>query len=224
MIKKWVLMGMVLVCAQPIFALSETEIGQAYYRSYTYEKMGNYSDAIKSLSSVYSGYPTAYTVNLRLGYLNFKTNRFANSTAHYDNAIQALPDSIEPKLGKMLVMMTQGKYEDAELIGYQVLNLDYMNYYANLRLAFILRTLKKYELAEKVNIKMLTVYPTDPTLLTEFGALKYAMGQTSKAEDAFQGVLILDPENVDARAFLKVLKKTTAKTTKTKSKAKATTH
>jgi len=205
----------------PLMAISTEEIQDAYYKSYNYEKMVDYPDAIKSLSGVYAAYPKAYTVNLRLAYLCFQSGYYANAVDHYDVAIQGVPDAIDPKLGKMLVLMTQEKYEDAASLGYQILKLDYMNYYANLRLAYILRLQKKYELAEKVTIKLLTLYPTDVTFLTEYGALQYARKNWEQADAVFQDVLILDPENVDARAFISLLK-TVDRTPKSSASVKTT--
>jgi len=201
----------ILSLTSSLVAISQEEIQESYYKSYNYEKMGDYTDAIKSLSEVYSAYPKSYTVNLRLGYLSFISGYYANAIANYDLAISALPDAIEPKLGKMLVLMTKTKYEEATTLAYQILKLDHMNYLANLRLAYILRIQEKYTLAEKINLKLLTVYPTDVTFLTEYGALQYAQSNWDKAEAIFQDVLVLDPENVDSRAFLELLK--TAKLT-----------
>ena len=193
--------------ALPISAVSQAEIQTSYYKSYTYEKMANDSDASKALSAVYAAYPKSYTVNLRLAYLYFQSGYYANALNHYETAILAIPDAIDPKLGKMWVLMRKEKYEEAASLGYQVLKLDYMNYYANLRLAYILRLQKKYELAEKINLKLLALHPTDVLFLTEYGALQYDMGNLEKAAVIFQDVLILDPENVDSRAFLDQLKR-----------------
>jgi len=51
------------------------------------------------------------------------------------------------------------------------------------------------------------LHPTDVLFLTEYGALQYSMGNLDKAAVIFQDVLILDPENVDSRAFLGDLKR-----------------
>lgn len=205
--KKLLLCLLIATSTCPLFAMSAQDISQAYAKSYTYEKMGNYNDALKSLTPVATEFPSGYTVNLRMGFLNFKSGKYANSLASYDKAILAMPSSVEPKLGKMLVLMSQAKYAEAEALGYQILNIDYMNYYANLRLAYVLRVQKKTDLADKICIKMLATIPTDVTFLTEFGALKFYEGQYVKADAVFQDVLILDPENVDAHSFLAAIKK-----------------
>jgi len=77
------------------FGLSYDEIKNAYYRSYQYEKSGNYEDAIKSLMPVYNKYPDGYTLNLRLGWLYYLNKKYANSIYHYEKAMtSACPEQI----------------------------------------------------------------------------------------------------------------------------------
>jgi len=201
-----------LCCFLPLYGsgilaaeLSAEKITQAYYNSYNYEKSGNFADAIKSLQLVYNKYSKAYGVNNRLGYLNYLNGKYKNSEVHYKLAISALPDSLSPKLGLMLVYIAAKNSEDASKLGYQVLSRDYYNYYGNLRLAYILRLTDKLEIAEKILIKMLILYPSDVLYLTELGLLKYKLGENERATGIMQEVLILDPENVDARSVLLAL-------------------
>jgi len=187
--------------------LSGEQISQAYYKSYNYEKSGNYKDAIKSLQLVYNEYSKAYGVNNRLGYLYRLNAQFKNAETHYKQAATALPDALTPKLGLMYVYLQAKKYDEANKIGYQILSIDYYNYYGNLRLAYVLRQIDQLELAEKILIKMLTRYPSDVIYLTEFGLLKYQQKNFERATAIMQEVLILDPENVDARSVLQALEK-----------------
>ncbi len=187
--------------------LSGEQISQAYYKSYNYEKSGNYKDAIKSLQLVYNEYSKAYGVNNRLGYLYRLNAQFKNAETHYKQAATALPDALTPKLGLMYVYLQAKKYDEANKIGYQILSIDYYNYYGNLRLAYVLRQIDQLELAEKILIKMLTRYPSDVIYLTEFGLLKYQQKSFERATAIMQEVLILDPENVDARSVLQALEK-----------------
>lgn len=187
--------------------LSREQISQAYYKSYNYEKSGNYKDAIKSLQLIYSKYTKAYGVNNRLGYLYRLNRQYKNSESHYKQAISALPDSLTPKLGLMQVYLQAEKSEEASKIGYQVLSIDFYNYYGNLKLAYILRTTKQYDMAEKILIKMLTRYPSDVLYLTEFGLLKLNQKEITRASTIMQEILILDPENVAARSVLLSLEK-----------------
>lgn len=185
--------------------LSGEQISQAYYKSYNYEKSGNYQDAIKALQLVYNEYSKAYGVNNRLGYLYRLNAQFKNAETHYKQAAAALPDALTPKLGLMYVYLQAKKYDEASKIGYQILSIDYYNYYGNLRLAYVLRQIDQLDLAEKVLIKMLTRYPSDVLYLTELGLLKYQQKNFVRATVIMQEVLILDPENVDARSVLQAL-------------------
>ncbi len=187
--------------------LKQDVIKEAYLKSYQYEKMGNYADAIKALQLVYNHYNDGYTVNLRLGFLYCANAKYANSTMHYLNAIQTSKYAITPKLGIMLVRIKQGQYEKAEEMGYQILNSDYYNYYGNLRMTFLLRQQKKYELAEKISTKMLALYPADAAFLAELGIIKYLTKEYKSAKLIFSNVLVLDPENVTAKEYLILLDK-----------------
>lgn len=185
--------------------LSSQQISQAYYKSYNYEKSGNYKDAIKALKLVYNKYSKAYGVNNRLGYLYRLNAQYKNSITHYKRAVTALPGSLTPKLGLMHVYIQAKNYTESSKIGYQVLSIDYYNYYGNLRLAYALRLSDQLDLAEKVLIKMLTRYPSDVLYLTELGLLRYNQHEIALAMSIMQEVLILDPENVDARSILLAL-------------------
>ena len=201
-----IILGIALI--SPIFAILDTyDIQEAYSKSYNYEKVGNYNESIKALSKVYTEYPVSYTVNLRLGYLYFKLNRPSNALDNYDKALQAIPNSIEAKAGKMWVLISQERHVEAEAVGYQILSIDPYNYLANLRLAYILRLLKKTDASEKIDLKMLSVFPTDTSFLNEYGALKFYTGNLDKASAIFESVLILDPTNSVAKNFSAALKK-----------------
>ena len=186
-------------------APTEIEIRDAYHKSYRYERSQNYADAIKALSPVVSAYPQGYTVNLRLGWLNYLIGSYATARTHYETAIKTAPDSLEAKLGHTLPLMAQERYDEAEVAAKQVLRIDPSNYLANLRLAFAYRLLKKLDAAEDLLNRMLILYPTDISLLTEYALIKVARKQNPDAKRVFNDILTLDPENVVAKAQLSKL-------------------
>ena len=189
-----------LLAAAARAALSDAEIRDTYHQSYRYEKSQNYTDAIRALAPVIEAYPQGYTVNLRLGWLNYLKGAHATARAHYEAAIKIMPDSIEARLGHLLPLLAQERYTDAEAVARAVIRVDPANYYANLRLAFALRMQQKYDAAEDIVIRQLGYYPTDVSLLTEWGLIKTA--KHLPAERIFNDVLTLDPENVTAKAQL----------------------
>ncbi|MDQ7068371.1 MAG: hypothetical protein Q9M40_10605 [Sulfurimonas sp.] len=67
--------------------LSASEsIKEQYLKSYDYERMGKYSEAIKVLSPLYKKYPKGYTLNLRFGWLFFLDKKYKNAQKHYKEA------------------------------------------------------------------------------------------------------------------------------------------
>ncbi len=210
--RKFLLLVILLLSQTPVFAeLKPEEIQNAYHKSYNYEKLQDYDNALKSLAPVLKEYPDTYTINLRMGWLHYLKKSYANAIEHYQKAVKIAPYSNEAKLGYILPLMDQAKYKEVEAVIEQVLNVDYYNYYANLRLAYVLRLQAKYDLAEKITNKMLAVYPTDVLYLTELGLVKDGQKNIEKANAIFWDIIVLDPENVTARNYLKLPKKTASK-------------
>ena len=190
-----------------LFALPYEEIKEAYAKSYLYEKVGDYKDAIRVLMPVYNAYPDSYTVNLRLGWLYYLMGKYANSVYHYKKADSAIPSSVESKLGLSLPLIAQERWGEAEQVLYRVLAIDYYNYYGNLRLAKVLGEEGKYKQQIAVALKMLNIYPTAVPFLVFLGSGYYHLGNLKRAEEIFKNVLVLDPENITAKGYLEKIEK-----------------
>jgi len=104
---------LLFVFISSLFAITPEEIQEAYHKSFNYEQIEDYENAIRALSPVLDEYPNGYTVNLRLGWLYYLLGRYANSIEHYQKAVQIVPTSLEAKNGLMLPMLAQNKYSDA---------------------------------------------------------------------------------------------------------------
>lgn len=193
----------VFLLASNVYGMTDKEIQEAYSKSYKYEKTDNYQDAIKSLLPVAREYPDTYTVNLRLGWLYYLNKKYANSLENYTRAIKAMPASLEAKLGYILPLLAQERYQKAEEEAFKIIKTDHYNYYGNLRFAYALRMQKKYDEAEKITLKMLALYPVDVLYLTEYALTMHGKDDTKTAVNTFYSILILDPENVTAKGFLR---------------------
>ncbi len=176
---------------------------QAFKDSYRYEKMGAYRDAIRALLPVQQEHPRFYLVNLRLGWLYYLFGKYGNSIKYYQKALEIRPQSFEAMLGLSLPLMAQKDWGAVERLMKQLIRQDPYNFYGNLRLATALRLQNKADLAERVTRKMLQRYPTSVPFLVEFGLDFFWQGKKKEARDIFRRVLLLDPENVVAREFLK---------------------
>ena len=84
-------MKKMLLIISVVLSLFALDVKNAYYKSYNYEKMGDYKDAIKVLIPLYNKYPNAYTVNLRFGWLFYLNKNYKNSIFHYQKASMSIP-------------------------------------------------------------------------------------------------------------------------------------
>ena len=184
-----------------VFAFSD-EIQKAYLESYNYEKIGAYKDAIKVLIPIYKKYPKGYTLNLRLGYLFFMDKKYENAIKYYKQASLSLVYSFEPKLGMMRVYLTTGEFNKVIQIGYSLMKINYYDYYSNLYTLQALKAKKDYKNALIIAKKMLAIYPTDITYLVNLAKI-YEIVNPEYAKKIYKNsILILDPNNVNARIFL----------------------
>ena len=188
-------------------AMTEDAVQGAYVRSYGYERVQDYDNAMKVLSDVLYMDSQGYFVNLRMGWLNYLQGHYADARTYYQSAIKAVPDSIEAKLGYMLPLLAQARYGEVETAAREILAMDSGNYYANLRLAYVLRLQAKHSQAEAVLVPMLGRHPADTSFLLELGLNQVALKKNGSARKTFTTILRCDPENVIARAQLYYLQK-----------------
>ncbi len=180
---------------------AKLNVKDLYHKSYNYEKMRDYDDAIKVLKPLYRKYPRGYTLNLRLAWLFYLSGRYANAIDHYKRASLVLPSSLEPKLGLAMVYLAMRNYKAAKETATSIVRTDYYNYYGNIYLVRSLLALKEYKSAAKVAEKMLSIYPTDVKFLT-FLARAYKSIDPARSKRIYMDVLILDPNNPEAKEAL----------------------
>ncbi len=188
----------------PLCAQASSGALQVYADSHRYEKMADYNDAVKAIIPLYKKMPGDYFLNLRLGWLYYLRGKYGDSIVYYRRAVEINPQSIEALLGQSLPLMAQRNWGEVGRLMNHVIKKDYYNFYANLRLAIALRLQNKAFLAEKVERRMLQLYPTSLDFMSELGrALKW-QGKNKEARQVFRNVLRLDPQNVTARDILKM--------------------
>jgi len=186
-----------------LFASSEFEdIKEQYFKSYDYEQMGKYSEAIKVLSPLYKKYPNGYTLNLRFGWLFFLDKKYNDAQKYYKQASLINSYALDPRLGLIRIYLNRADYAEAEMVSYELLKIDYYNYYANLYVTQALIAQKKYEIATDIIRKMLALYPTDISYLEQL-AIVYKLTNSKYLQKLYEDILILDPNNVYVRSEMK---------------------
>lgn len=178
------------------------DIKTQYFKSYDYEHMQKYGEAIKVLAPLYSKYPKGYTLNLRFGWLFYLDKKYNDSIKYYKNASLIKPYALDPRLGLIRVYLDTYSFQEAELVSYELLKIDYYNYYANLYVIKALIAQKKYDISIKIINKILALYPTDIRYLEQL-AIVYKLTENKFLQKLYQDILILDPNNVIVRSNLK---------------------
>ena len=182
------------------FATDDFEsIKNDYFKSYDYEQMGKYKEAIKVLAPLYKKYPKGYTLNLRLGWLFYLDKKYSNAIKYYKKASLINSYALDPKLGLINVYLTTERFKDAEVVAYELLKVDYYNYYANLYMVKALIAQAKYKTATKIINKMLALYPTDIKYLEQL-AVVYKITKNPYLDRLYEDILILDPNNILVRS------------------------
>ncbi|MDQ1339773.1 MAG: hypothetical protein QG567_927 [Campylobacterota bacterium] len=189
-----------------IFAFTQEEIKNSYLKSYDYEKMGKYSEALKVLAPIYEAYPKGYTLNLRFGWLYFLDKKYTNAIEYYKRASLANIYAVDPKLGIIRVYLATASYQKAEQSAYEILKTDFYNYYANLYAVTALIYQQKYDIATEIVNKMLYLYPTDILFLEQLSVV-YKETNNKYLQELYQDILILDPNNIHVNIMLSKQKK-----------------
>ena len=153
------------------------QVRESYQKSYASEKAKDYAGAIAAIEAL----PADYLRELRLGWLCYLSASQPKAEEHYRAAIKAEPKSVEVRLGYTLVLMAQERFAETEAMARQVIELDALNYYANLRLAYALRMQRKYAPADEVAERMARSYPADTGVLAEQAWVAAALGRPARA-------------------------------------------
>jgi tetratricopeptide (TPR) repeat protein len=183
-----------------IFSQSDIAVREALKKSYDSEYQLKYQKAIEDLQGVYE--PTSYELNLRIGWLNYKLGKYAESVNYYKKAIAKMPLSIEAKLG---IVYPLGALEKWDLVvdNYlAIVKIDTYNATANYRLALIYYNRGDYGNSWKYLQKYINLYPFDYDGNSLAGWVKYSVGKKEEAYVFFKKALMINPYDT---SFNKVL-------------------
>jgi tetratricopeptide (TPR) repeat protein len=188
--------------ATETFAQDKTT--EAFKQSYTLEKSQDYKGAIASLRQVYEA--DAYEINLRLGWLTYLAGQLSESLEYYNKAVALKPYAIEPKLGLVLPLSVQGKWNEVEEIYQKILQIDPQNTLVNYRLGLIYYNRGNFDKADPYLEKVVNLYPFDYDGLILLAWNKLKLQKTREAKVLFHKVLLNSPEDASALEGLKSIK------------------
>ncbi|MFD2200752.1 tetratricopeptide repeat protein [Shivajiella indica] len=187
-----------------ISTLAQDKIIDAFKQSYALEKSENYKGAIASLKEVYQA--DAYEINLRLGWLTYLAGQIPESLDYYSKAVSLKPYAIEPKLGLVLPLSVQGKWNEIEEIYQKILQIDPQNTLVNYRLGLIYYNRGNFEKADPYLEKVVNLFPFDYDGLILLAWNKLNLQKTRESKVLFQKVLMNNPDDASALEGLKLIK------------------
>ena len=206
---RWLIV-LFLFLALCVSSVQAKTIAEAYQESYQAETVGNWDLAIKALIPLYQTYPEGYTLNYRLAWLFFVKGAFANAEYHLKKTLVIAPASFETKILYSRMLWTQKRWADLEQLTLAMLKTNFYHYQTNLWLMQALSHDGKHDLAKKVGLKTLALYPTDVFFLQQYATALQQLDDLAAANQVFSELLILQPNNAVAKAAL--LGKTTQST------------
>lgn len=174
---------------------------EAFHKAYLLERQQNYTGAIEALRSA-SRDSHGYLASNKMAWLYYCAGNYANSRREYSLATRINPASLEPWVTAQLPLLAQQRYSEVEQTARQALAVDPSHYYSNLRQSYACRMQGKYGPAQKINRRMLTLYPSDFNFLLEQAQTLIAQGEVEEARWRLLDALRVAPTNTFIQKLL----------------------
>ena len=184
--------------------LAQSSVLEAFKKSYEFETKGEYKKASEALLKVYN--TDSYEINLRLGWLNYLTGLFTESTTYYQRAVDLMPYSEEAKFGIIYPLSALGKWNKVEKFYKKILEISPNNTTANYKLGLIYYGRDDYSKAYKYFEKVVNLYPFGYDGLLMFAWTNLKIGKTREAKVLFNKVLLYAPGDKSAIEGLSLIK------------------
>lgn len=196
LVRKLILLTVFMVPFLTVEAQSFDKQRTAFRNSYTQENSGDYQGAVNSVKSVYDD--ASYEINLRLGWLSYKSGEFKQSEAYYRKAVNLRPYGIEARLGLVFPLSSMGNWTLVNSVYEEILAIDDKNSVANYRYGVVAYGRQDYVKADKLFSKVVNIYPFDYDSLVMLAWTKLKSGNTLEAKALFQKVLLYSPDDASA--------------------------
>ncbi len=201
MIKKSLItLSLALVCG---LVYSQDSRTQAFQKSYTLELKGSLADAIKAMQTVYD--KDEYSINLRLGWLNYSMGDYVKSKKYYEIAILLKPKSIEARNGLVYPLSAIKNWEDVFQTYLSIVKIDPKNSKANYQLGYGYFLRKDYTKAREHLQTVLDLYPFDYDSNLLMGSNYVKLGKIKEAKVHYRIALLSNPSSKYVEDLLKGL-------------------
>ena len=176
----------------------------AFSQSYTHETAGEYTKAVEELKKVYDEH--SYEINVRLGWLTYKSGLFTESTAYYQKAMNLKPFSIEAKIGFVNPAGALGNWEQVKNQYIEILKIDANNTLINYRLGLLYYGKQDYTNALKHFEKVINLYPFDYDSVIMYAWSNFKLGRLREAKVLFNKALMMRPDDSSALEGIGLIK------------------
>ncbi len=195
---------LLLVIRINIYSQNEDAVINAFKESYILENKGEYIKAADVMKKVYD--EKSYEINLRLGWLNYESGLFTESSADYQRAISLMPYSEEARMGYVLPASALGNWTQVMEQYNKILENNPGNTIVNYRMGLIYYGKQDYLTALKYFEKVVNLYPFGYDALIMYAWCNLKLGKTTEAKVLFKKVLMYSPDDSSAKEGLGLIK------------------
>jgi len=174
----------------------------AWQNSYQLAAAGKYYEAIAALDRVPANGPDAELKTLRRGWLYYLSGSYNESVREYRLAIERNSRSVDARIGVTLPLLALKRWREAALNAGIALELAPNNYTALLRLTLAQEGQQEWNDMAKTAAIMVAGYPSEAIPYVYLARANVALNQRSDAIAAYTAVLVRNPDNAEAKAYL----------------------
>jgi tetratricopeptide (TPR) repeat protein len=172
----------------------------AFAASYKFEAEKSYDAAASSIQPLAaSGHEFAA---LRVAWLSYLQGNYNASISHYNRVLQTSPGALEGRLGLMLPLMAQERWQEAAMQAQIALRQAPLHHTASLRLLQCQQALKQWEAMEAQAGALAKAYPSDADALVFLARARAGQSNLKGAKEAYGQVLERVPAHAEAIAFI----------------------
>jgi len=197
---KYILTLMIATLALP--ALASAASSDVWSRSYALEANGKYEKAAALMVPLMERGNESELALMRYGWLNYMQGNFNDAIHGYKLALERNQRSFDARLGIVLPLMAQQRWNEAARFLKQVLAQSPYHYMAHIRLMICEEGLRKWETLAKHSMSISAYYPSDASALVYLGRAYAWQGKHNLAKAAYQRVLVRIPGHVEAERFI----------------------